>query len=42
MQENLALLDFELDAEQMSSIDMLDQGENGRVGPHPDTMNWMP
>jgi len=42
MQENLALLDFELSTDQISSIDMLDQGENGRVGPHPDTMNWMP
>jgi 2,5-diketo-D-gluconate reductase A len=42
MQENLALLDFELSADHLASIDVLDQGESGRVGPHPDTMDWMP
>ena len=42
MEENLALLDFELSADQLASIDGLDQGESGRVGPHPETMSWMP
>jgi 2,5-diketo-D-gluconate reductase A len=37
MAENLAILDFELSAEEIASIDGLDKGENGRVGPDPDT-----
>jgi 2,5-diketo-D-gluconate reductase A len=37
MAENLALFDFELSPEAMSSIDALDRGEAGRVGPDPDT-----
>jgi 2,5-diketo-D-gluconate reductase A len=37
MAENLAVLDFELTAEEIASIDALDRGESGRVGPNPDT-----
>jgi 2,5-diketo-D-gluconate reductase A len=37
MEENLAVLDFELSAAEIASIDALDKGENGRVGPNPDT-----
>jgi 2,5-diketo-D-gluconate reductase A len=33
---NLALFDFELSAEDVAQIDALDQGEDGRIGPHPD------
>jgi len=37
MAENLAVLDFELSAEEIASIDGLDRGEIGRAGPNPDT-----
>jgi 2,5-diketo-D-gluconate reductase A len=37
MAENLDVFDFELDAGEMSAIDALDKGEQGRVGPNPDT-----
>jgi 2,5-diketo-D-gluconate reductase A len=37
MAENLAVLDFELSAEEIASIDALDRGETGRAGPDPDT-----
>ena len=37
MAENLAVLDFELSAEEIASIDRLDRGEHGRSGPNPDT-----
>lgn len=42
MRENLDLFDFELTAEQMAAIDGLDQGEAGRIGPDPDTFDWLP
>jgi hypothetical protein len=35
--QNLAVFDFELTAEEIASIDALDKGEGGRVGPNPDT-----
>jgi 2,5-diketo-D-gluconate reductase A len=38
MRENLDVFDFELSAEEMASLDGLDQGERGRTGPNPDTM----
>ena len=37
MEENLNVFDFELTAEEIASIDALDRGESGRVGPNPDT-----
>ncbi len=37
MAENLAVLDFELSAKEIASIDALDRGEAGRAGPDPDT-----
>jgi 2,5-diketo-D-gluconate reductase A len=37
MSENLAVFDFELSADQMTSLDALDRGPTGRVGPNPDT-----
>jgi 2,5-diketo-D-gluconate reductase A len=37
MAENLAVLDFELSAEEIASLDGLDRGESGRSGPNPDT-----
>ena len=37
MRENIAVFDFELAADEMASIDALDRGADGRVGPNPDT-----
>jgi len=36
MQENFELFDFELDPSDIEEISALDQGEDGRTGPHPD------
>ncbi|HKI57756.1 MAG TPA: aldo/keto reductase [Trueperaceae bacterium] len=40
--ENFALFDFELDADAMARIGALDRGEDGRIGPHPDTFDYVP
>jgi 2,5-diketo-D-gluconate reductase A len=37
IQENLSLFDFDLSAAELASIDALDRGEGGRIGPNPDT-----
>jgi 2,5-diketo-D-gluconate reductase A len=37
MEQNIAVFDFELSAEELASIDALDKEESGRVGPNPDT-----
>jgi 2,5-diketo-D-gluconate reductase A len=42
MQENLAVFDFELSASDVAVIDALDEGESGRIGPNPDTYDWIP
>ncbi len=42
MKENAALFDFTLDAIDMEAISALDKGEEGRVGPNPDTFDWIP
>jgi 2,5-diketo-D-gluconate reductase A len=42
MAENLAIFDFSQTAEEIASIDALDRGENGRVGPNPDTYAVQP
>jgi 2,5-diketo-D-gluconate reductase A len=42
VRENFALFDFELDESSMAMISDLDRGEKGRIGGHPDTMDWMP
>ncbi|MCK0519601.1 aldo/keto reductase [Williamsia sp. DF01-3] len=41
VQENFALFDFELDSDAVAKIDALDKGEDGRVGPHPDTFDYV-
>jgi len=42
MQENFDLFDFELTDVQISEISGLDRGEEGRTGPNPDVMDWIP
>jgi 2,5-diketo-D-gluconate reductase A len=37
--DNFAVFDFDLTDADMAAIDALDQGEEGRVGSHPDTMD---
>jgi 2,5-diketo-D-gluconate reductase A len=39
IEQNFDIFDFELTDEQMHQIDALDQGEAGRVGPRPDSLN---
>ncbi|MDQ3238809.1 MAG: aldo/keto reductase [Actinomycetota bacterium] len=42
MQENFELFDFELESADMDDITALDQGEDGRTGPNPDTFDKVP
>jgi 2,5-diketo-D-gluconate reductase A len=42
MEENLNVFDFELSAEEIATIDALEKGEGGRVGPNPDTFERVP
>jgi 2,5-diketo-D-gluconate reductase A len=42
MQENFELFDFELSTDQMGALDALDRGEDGRLGPNPDTFDYIP
>ena len=42
MRENLDVFSFELAAADVAAIEKLDQGEAGRMGPHPDTFDWIP
>jgi 2,5-diketo-D-gluconate reductase A len=41
MEENFALFDFELAPDEVAAIDALDRGPDGRVGPDPDTFDWV-
>ncbi len=42
MKENIALFDFELEDADVARIAALDQGEEGRYGPNPDTFDMIP
>ena len=42
MRENFAILDFELSDADLAAISALDQGEEGRTGADPVTMDWIP
>ena len=42
MEENLNVFGFELSAREAASIDALDRGNSGRIGPDPDTFDQIP
>jgi 2,5-diketo-D-gluconate reductase A len=42
IRENFELFDFELTDDDMTAITALDQGAEGRIGGHPDTMDYVP
>ncbi|MGI8650299.1 MAG: aldo/keto reductase [Rubrobacter sp.] len=42
IEENFDLFDFELQSEDVEAISGLDQGEDGRTGPNPDTFDYIP
>ncbi|WP_435768403.1 aldo/keto reductase [Nocardioides sp. SYSU DS0651] len=42
MDENFAVFDFSLTDDEMATVDGLDRGPAGRVGPDPDTFDWIP
>jgi 2,5-diketo-D-gluconate reductase A len=42
MRQNFEIFDFELEPTHMAAIDELDSGEAGRMGPNPDTFDWIP
>ena len=41
MEENFAVFDFDLGDDDLAAISGLDRGEDGRTGPHPNTMDWL-
>ena len=42
IKDNFALFDFELSAADVDAISALDKGEGGRIGPNPDTFDYVP
>lgn len=42
MKENFELFDFELNPTDIATISALDRGEEGRIGPNPDTFAYIP
>ncbi len=42
IKDNFALFDFELGDDDFSAISGLDKGEDGRIGPNPDTFDYIP
>ena len=42
MRENTNVFDFELEPRDRDRLSSLGQGEAGRIGPHPDTFDWIP
>jgi 2,5-diketo-D-gluconate reductase A len=42
MQENFAIFDFELSADDVAAITALDRGKAGRRGPNPSVFDWIP
>lgn len=42
IKDNFALFDFELGDDDVAAISGLDRGESGRIGPNPDTFDYVP
>ncbi|WP_134740266.1 aldo/keto reductase [Nocardioides sp. 503] len=42
MRENFEIFDFQLSPDEVEAIRRLDQGEEGRIGPNPERMDWIP
>jgi len=42
MRENMDIFGFELASDDIEAISALQQGEAARIGPHPDTFDWIP
>jgi len=42
IKENFEIFDFELDGAAVDALTALDQGEDGRTGPNPDTFDYIP
>jgi 2,5-diketo-D-gluconate reductase A len=42
IRENIAIFDFELEPDDVETIDALDRGEAGRNGPNPDAFDYIP
>ena len=42
MRENFEIFDFELSDEEVEALTALDRGEQGRIGPNPDTFAHIP
>ena len=42
VRDNFALFDFELGADDFDAISALDRGADGRIGPSPDTFDYVP
>ena len=42
MRENFEIFDFEINDEEIEALTALDRGEAGRLGPNPDTFDWIP
>ncbi len=42
IKDNFALFDFELGQDDDDAITTLDQGDSGRIGPNPDTFDYVP
>ncbi|WP_340540249.1 aldo/keto reductase [Nocardioides sp. GXZ039] len=42
MRENFDLFDFNLSPDEIAIIDALDRGSAGRIGPNPDTFDYLP
>ncbi len=42
MQENFEIFDFEINDEEIEALTALDKGKAGRMGPDPDTFNYIP
>ncbi len=42
IRENVELFDFDLDPDDVERLEGLSQGERGRIGPNPDTFDYVP